>query len=72
MGIWVGVAVLVVLFAGVLIVRAGGKENRAARRDLRQFRKQSGSRVNHSRIAEHRRDMHLPPVPGSDTFPGGS
>jgi hypothetical protein len=57
MAIWVGAVVLIVIIAGFLTIRGGGKANRTARRELRQLRKESGWVVNHEQISEHRRTV---------------
>jgi hypothetical protein len=50
-----GIAVVVVALAAALWMARGGKAGRAARRELRQLRKQDGAAVDVSAIADQRR-----------------
>jgi signal transduction histidine kinase len=72
MSFWVVTAVVV----GVLVVVAAlrvvlrGKDDRAARRELRQLRWKERDANTHG-AAELRRNMYMVPLPGKGTTPGG-
>lgn len=70
---WIVVAVVVgvVVVAAALIFLLRGKEDRAARRELRRLRSKERS-PNLRGAAEHRHNMTMDQMPGRDTHPGGS
>jgi hypothetical protein len=72
MSIWVGAGIVLVAVALVAaFVMRGGKEGRAARRELRRLRAAEGRDPNTYAAAEHRRNMSIDPLPGKGTTPGG-
>jgi len=73
MNAWVVIAVVVGVLVVAAVLRAAlrGKEDRAARRELRQLRWKE-SNPNTYGAAELRRNMQMDQRPGKDTLPGGS
>jgi hypothetical protein len=73
MGTWgiVIVVVAVVLVVSALVTLRGGKEGRAARRDLRRLRSAEKRDPNTAGAAELRHNMQMNQVPGKTTHPGG-
>jgi hypothetical protein len=67
----VAVIVAVVVLAVVLRTALRGKEDRAARRELRRLRSKERTPDLHG-AAEQRRNMLMDHIPGRDTLPGGS
>jgi hypothetical protein len=70
---WGIVAVVVVILVVAALLRDGlrTKEDRTARRELRQLRNKERTPDLHG-AAEHRRHMGMSHIPGKDTLPGGS
>jgi signal transduction histidine kinase len=73
MSAWVVIAVVVgvVVVVAALRVALRGKEDRAARRELRQLRWKERN-PDTAGAAELRRNMRMTHVPGKNTLPGGS
>lgn len=72
MSIW-GVIVIVgvVVLVGAFMVARGGKDERAARRELRQWRTENGRGVDTAAIADIRRAGDADHFPGNDSAAGG-
>ena len=72
MSAWVVVAVVVGVLVVVAVLRVvlRGKDDRTARRELRQLRSKERTPNTHA-AAEHRRNMTMDPVPGNINLPGG-
>ncbi|HWL99912.1 MAG TPA: hypothetical protein VNP20_21405 [Nocardioidaceae bacterium] len=72
MSAWVVIAVIVgvLVVVAVLKVALRGKEDRAARRELRQLRSKERT-PNTYGAAELRRNMQMEQMPGKHTLPGG-
>jgi hypothetical protein len=66
----IAVVVGVLVIVAVLRVALRGKDDRTARRELRQLRGKERS-PNTYGAAELRRNMQMGPMPGKDTLPGG-
>jgi hypothetical protein len=67
---------IIAIIVGILVVVASlltatmGKEERAARRELRRLRRRERN-PNLSGAREHRYNMLMGRIPGKDTLPGG-
>lgn len=66
------IAVAVVLLGTTLFLLRGGREDRAARRDLRRLRNAEKRGPDTHGAAELRRNMYMEQIPGKDTNPGGA
>jgi hypothetical protein len=72
MSTWGIIAIVVGILVAVALLRTAtmGKEERAARRELRRLRRRERN-PNLSGAREHRYDMMMDQVPGKHTLPGG-
>jgi hypothetical protein len=72
MSIWVaGIVLVTLVLIAALVVARGGKEGRAARKQLRRLRTDEGRGPDTHGAAELRRNMYMDPLPGKGTTPGG-
>jgi hypothetical protein len=72
MTIWgIGILFVAVVLVSTLLVMRGGKDGRAARRDLRRLRAAEKRGPDTHAAAEARRNMYMNQIPGKGTLPGG-
>jgi hypothetical protein len=73
MSIWVaGIVLVTVALVVALVATRGGKEGRAARKELRRLRAAENLGPNTYAAAEVRRNMSMDSLPGKGTNPGGA
>lgn len=63
---------MTIALIAVLVATRGGKEGRAARKELRRLRAAENLGPNTYAAAEARRNMSIDPLPGKGTTPGGA